>query len=326
MTIKMVFEPNKEICWDKPVRSGAETLPPLIEYPRFSIAIDGYCKGSPRFDQERTILNINHHEEVDRIATRSSCLQAMLLVKLGLYDGFRDEDGHPTATLYCNDCDQDVALATYILIHPEDVNRPKLRELVRVEDLMDMSGGLYPTRKRLQLMKQLNWIMQPYTKARTSGALQQLDAKGMERVVREMHKRIRLTLYNGPREVEVDTSFEVLADHGSWQLVREIGEAARVGLAERRVKAFVSLISEKDGRCRYAIGRLSQFIPFPLSKLYAALNKAEGIPADAEHRWGGSDIIGGSPREIGSRLSPEQVAEVVNACLARLRKTCGAAA
>ena len=326
MTIKMVFEPNKEICWDKPVRSGDETLPPLIEYPRFSIAIDGYCKGSPRFDQERTILNINHHEEVDRIATRSSCLQAMLLVKLGLYDGFRDEAGQPTATLYCNDCDQDVALATYILIHPEDVNRPKLRELVRVEDLMDMSGGLYPTRKRLQLMKQLNWIMQPYTKARTSGALQQLDAKGMERLVREMHKRIRLTLFNGPREVEVDTSFEVLADHGSWQLVREIGEAARVGMAERQIKAFVSLISESEGRYRYAIGRLSPFIPFPLPGLYAALNKAEGLGADAEHRWGGSGINGGSPRGIGSGLSPERLAEVINACLARLRKSRATAA
>ncbi len=324
MTIKMVFEPNKEICWDKPVRSGDETLPPFTSYPPFSIAIDGYCKGSPKFDQERTILNINHHEEVDRVATRSSCLQAMLLVKLGLYDGFRDEEGRPTATLYCNDCDQDVALATYVLTYPEDVNRPKLRELIRLEDLMDMSGGLYPTRKRLQLMKQLNWITQPYTKARSSGALQQLDAKGMERLVREMHRRIRRTLFNGPRAVEVDTSFEVLTDHGSWQMVREVGEAARVGMAEKRVKAFVSLISETDGRYRYAIGRLSQFIPFPLFKLYAALNKAEGVSADAEHRWGGSDTIGGSPREVGSDLPPEQVAEVINTCLSRRDRSAAA--
>lgn len=324
MTIKMVFEPNKEICWDKPVRSGDETLPPLTSYPPFSIAIDGYCKGSPRLDQERMILNINHHEEVDRVATRSSCLQAMLLVKLGLYDGFRDDQGQPTATLYCNDCDQDVALATYILMHPEDVNRPKLRELVRIEDLMDMSGGLYPTRKRLHLMKQLNWIMQPYTKARAGGVLHQLDAKGMERLVREMHRRIRLTLFNGPKEVEVDTSFEVLADHGSWQLVREIGEAARVGMAERRIKAFVSLIDEADGRYRYAIGRLSQFIPFPLPKLYAALNKAEGIAPDAEHRWGGSDTIGGSPREVGSGLSPERLREVINNFLRRRDRSAAA--
>jgi len=315
MTIKMVFEPGLVICWGKPVRSGDKTLPPLTSYPPRSIAIDGYCKGSPRFDQKRVVLNINHHEDVDRVATRSSCLQAMLQVKLGLYDSFCDEAGRPDATLYMNDCDQDVALATYILMHPEHVNRPKLRELVRIEDLMDMSGGLYPTRKRLHLMKQLNWIMQPYTRVRASGALGQLDARGMERLVREMHRRIGLTLFNGPKEVEVDTSFEVLADHGSWQLVREIGEAARIGMAEKRIKAFVSLISEADGRYRYAIGRLSPFISFPLPKLYAALNKAEGLGAEAKIGWGGGDTIGGSPRENGSGLSPERVQEVINACL-----------
>ena len=315
MTIKLVFEPGREVCWEE-----------MREYPCRSIAVDGYCKGGPKFDQERTILNINHHEGVDRIATRSSCLQAMILVKLGLYDGFGDENGRVSATLFCNDCDQDVALATYILSHPEHVDRPKLRELVRIEDLMDMSGGLYPAKKRLHLMKELNWIMRPYTQARTSGRLQELDAKGMEKIVREMHRRIKLSLFNGAKEVDVDTSFEVLADHGSWQLVREIGEASRVGMAEKRIKAFVSWRGEKDGRHHYALGRMSPFIPFPLDRIYEALNRAEGLGPDAPHRWGGSDTIGGSPREIGSSLTPEQVAEVIDRVLARCQKRGGCAA
>jgi len=309
MNIKLVFEPGKEVSWDE-----------MREYPCRSIAIDGYCKGGPRFDQERTILNVNHHEGVDRIATRSSCLQAMINVKMGLYDSFRDEDGQPSATLYCNDCDQDVALATYVLMHPDQVDRPKLRELVRVEDLMDMSGGLYPTKKRLHLMKELDWIMRPYTQARVSGKLRELDAKGMERIVKEMHRRIRLSLFNGAKEVDVDTSFEVLAEHEGWSLVREIGEAARVGMAEQRVKAFVTIIGEHEGHYHYSLGRLSQFIPFPLPKLYECLNRAEGLGADAPHRWGGSDTIGGSPREVGSALTPEQVAEVIDRCLARQKK------
>jgi len=309
--IKMVFEPGKEVSWED-----------FQNYPSRSIAVDGYCKGEPRFDQERVVLNINHHEGVDRVATRSSCLQAMLLVKLGLFDGFADENGDPCATLYLNDCDQDVALATYILMHPEQVDRPKLKHLVRIEDLMDMSGGLYPTRKRLHLMKQLNWIMRPYTKARVSGKLRELDAGDMEAIVREMHRRIKLTLFNGPREVEVDTSYEVLADHGSWMMVRETGEAARVGMAENRVKAFVSLVGESGGRYRYTIGRLSQFIPFPLQKLYDDLNKAEGLGPEAEHRWDGSDTIGGSPRGVGSGLTPEEVAAVVNRRLAKRLKAC----
>jgi len=321
MNVKMVFEPGREVSWDKPTPSGDAALPPFNEYPPFSIAVDGYCKGGPKFDQERIILNINHHEGVDRVATRSSCLQAMILVKMGIFESFCVEGGKHAATLYCNDCDQDVALATYILLHPEHVDRPKLRELVRVEDLMDMSGGLYPTKKRLHLMKELNWIMRPYTAARVSGKLHELDAKGMERIVKEMHRRIGLSLFNGAKEVDVDTSFEVLAEFPVWSLIREIGEAARVGMAAQRIKAFVSLIGGTDGRFHYTIGRLSQFIPFPLPRLYEALNKAEGIGPEAAHRWGGSDTIGGSPREVGSSLTPDQVKEVVIRCLAH-RKIC----
>jgi hypothetical protein len=326
MNVKLVFEPGTEVSWDKETRDGNRVIPPFVEFPPFSIAVDGYCKGGPKFDQEKVILNINHHEGVDRVATRSSCLQAMILVKMGIYESFCDEAGERTAALYCNDCDQDVALATYILLHPDDVDRPKLRELVRIEDLMDMSGGLYPTKKRLHLMKELNWIMRPYTQARVSGKLRELDAQGMERIVKEMHRRIRLSLFNGAKEVDVDTSFEVLAEHPGWSLVREIGEAARVGMAARQIKAFISLIGENDGRFHYAIGRLSQFIPFPLPKLYEALNKSEGLGPEAPHRWGGSDTIGGSPREVGSSLTPEQVQEVIIRCLAGKRICCLCAA
>ncbi|MFA6603825.1 MAG: hypothetical protein WCT10_03190 [Patescibacteria group bacterium] len=308
--IKMIFAPGKEVSWED-----------FRDYPPRSIAVDGFCKGGPQFDQDRIVLNINHHEGVDRIATRSSCLQAMLLVKLGLFDGFVDENGRPCATLYLNDCDQDVALATYILLHPEQVDRPKLKHLVRIEDLMDMSGGLYPTRKRLHLMKQLNWIMRPYTKARANGKLRELDAKGMETIVKEMHRRIRLTLFNGSTEVDVDTDYDVVSEHDGWVMVRERGEAARIGMAENKVKAFVSIIAESADRRHYTIGRLSQFILFPIPKLYDDLNKAEGLGSEAKHRWGGSDTIGGSPREVGSCLTPDEVAAVIDRRLAKLRKS-----
>lgn len=38
--------------------------------PPLSIALDGYVWGSPRFDESGPRLNCNHHEEVDRLATR----------------------------------------------------------------------------------------------------------------------------------------------------------------------------------------------------------------------------------------------------------------
>ncbi len=315
MTIKLIFEPGKEVGWEE-FRTS---------YPAMSVALDGYCVGGPGFDEERLILNIDHHVRVDRIATRSSCLQAMIHVKMGIFDGFCDEAGRPCMTVYCNGCDQDVALATYILLHPEHIDRPKLRELVRAEDLMDMSGGLYPSKQRLHLMKELNWIMRPYTAARASGKLHELDGKGMEKLVREMHRRIKLSLFNGAKQVDVDTSFEVVAEHPGWTLVREIGEAARIGMAEKRIKAFVSIIGESNGRRHYAIGRLSPFIPFPVARLYEALNRAEGLGPEAKHRWGGSNTIGGSPRQVGSKLTPEQIEAIVCELLSKRRRRCSSA-
>ena len=304
MGIKLVFEPGKVVTWEE-----------FRNYPRFSIAIDGYCSGRTRSSDFGRRLNINHHEGVDRLSTRSSCDQALVDVQVGLYDTFQ-KDGEPEATVYANDCDPDVAFATYILMHPGHADRPKLKQLVRVEDLLDMSAGLFPMNKKGHLIRQLAWITKPYFKARSEGRVQDLDADGMRDLVEKMHRRIKDALFGRVKEIKLDTHFEVMADHDGWCMVREIGLQARLGLAEKGVKAFVSLICEKDdGTFHYSLVRRSSFIPFPLRLLYKVLNEAEGIVEDATDRWGGSDTCGGSPRIAGSRLSPAQLTEVISSCL-----------
>ncbi len=42
--------------------------------------------------------------------------------------------------------------------------------------------------------------------------------------------------------------------------------------------------------------------------------KTEGLSSQ-ENCWGGSAIIGGSPRKTGSSLSPEKVERVINDCI-----------
>ena len=56
---------------------------------------------------------------------------------------------------------------------------------------------------------------------------------------------------------------------------------------------------------------MSPFIGFPMVRLYAALNEAEGTEAGPTG-WGGSNTIGGSPRGSGSRLKPAEVEGVIN--------------
>jgi hypothetical protein len=305
MAVTMKFEPGKVVTWEE-----------FKHYPRYSIAVDGYCAGRPRSSAYGRRLNINHHEGVDRLATRSSCDQALCLVKLGLFDTFQ-KDGVPEATIFLNDCDPDVALATYILMHPQHADRPKLKQLVRVEDLLDISAGLFPMKKKGQIVRQLAWIAEPYLRLRAEGRLGELDSAGMKALVEKMHRRIRKAIFGRVKEVALDTRYEILASFEGWKLVRENGLNARMGMAEDGIQAFASLVESGEGSYRYSLIRLSRFVPFPIPLFYDDLNGAEGIQDDAPDRWGGSETCGGSPRQAGSRLPPERLAAIINARMAQ---------
>lgn len=66
----------------------------------------------------------------------------------------------------------------------------------------------------------------------------------------------------------------------------------------------------------YTIGKISPFVDFDISMILNTLNKEEFgdvVPADC---WGGSAMIGGSPRVSGSKLSPKMVEEIINKTIA----------
>lgn len=310
MDVHLKCEPRRTVTWDE-----------FSTYAPFSIAIDGYCAGPPRSSADGLRLNINHHEDCDRIATRSSCAQALHLVKMGLYDTF-SVDGAPRAMLYVNDCDQDIQWATYALMNPEQIEDPRykfrFKEMVNLEDVLDMSAGLYPVKKRWHLLKRLLWVSEPYTDARTGGSLHTMDGDGMLTLLRESHRRIRATLLGKGKEIEPDDRFDVIADFDRWQFIREVGTHARIGVAQKGLKAFVSLVSSGPRCNRYVIVRRSRFIRwFPLDDICRRLNEAEGLAAGDVDRWGGGDNVIGSPRRRGSALDPEAV-------LAIVKEACGA--
>lgn len=319
MCVRMIVQPRKTVSKDE-----------FLQYPPYSIAIDGYGRGAPFFSAERRILNINHHEDCDRIATRSSCAQALHLVKMGLYDTFSYQ-GKRHADLYVNDCDQDVTWATYVLMHQEQLEnsrlKQRLKEMIQIEDMLDMSAGLYPIKKRWHLLKRLLWVSEPYTDARADGSLHAMNGDAMRAMIEQMHGRIRSTLYGRGKEIEPDDRLEVIADFERWQFIREIGRHARLGVAQKGLKAFVSHVAHcgRRGGDRYVIVRRSQFIDwFPIDRMCDMLNEEEGtVGPDAADRWGGSrDNVIGSPREHGSNIRPTRVLEIVKAACdecARLR-------
>jgi hypothetical protein len=75
----------------------------------------------------------------------------------------------------------------------------------------------------------------------------------------------------------------------------------------------VELYGRAGDRYLYVLWRSSEYVVgFPVRKILAALNQAEGFAPVDPAGWGGADNVGGSPRGRGSALSPDAVEAVVN--------------
>jgi hypothetical protein len=305
--IRFYLEPKVVIEWQDFINSK----------PNFSIALDGYVKGPPKFLIRGPYANFNHHEGVARIATRSTCAQIYFYICLGLIDTFQKE-GKPHAHVYINDVDQDVCLSCWLLKNSEKLKGLRfdnpLFQLILLEDILDASAGAYPINPNNPEIRKLAWIYEPYTEARADGSIYHMSKNEMENIVWSVCDRIDSAISGQSEEIELDTRFETIGGGPGWQLIVEEGPYARTKLFSKRKKAYVALIESNEDAYSYTIGKMSPFVRFPIDRIYEALNRAEGLSSQA-NCWGGSPIIGGSPRKTGSCLSPAKVEKVINECV-----------
>lgn len=297
----------------------------IAQNPGYSIGIDGYVNAPPFFSPKGPHLNLDHHEGVDRLATYSTCKQMMLCINGRLFRAFH-KDGIPTATLFGNDCDQDVCVTdTLINNHERFVgakSEPRLRALIDVVDLLDTTGGLYLMDINSRLRKEVNWVFHPYIEARTGGTLDQMTGPEMVRLVKVVGERITTYANGRGGQIESDTRHKIRHQGNGWVMFEEIGADARYRVCMEGDGAYVMLKEGGSGsRFHYSIGRISKFVPFPVKEIIKALNDVEGPTVVMENTyrptWGGSDIIGGSPRVFGSCLTPEEVIKIVDEVLAK---------
>lgn len=287
----------------------------LSKNPACSIALDGYVRGRPRFTAEGPFVNFNHHEEVDRLGTRSTCAQVYVAIKQGLFDTFK-KDGQSYAHVFVNDPDQDTSLGFWLLENNERVrgqkSEPLINRLVTIEDLLDATAGAYPLDPDSSIMQEIAWIFDPYTKARVSGRLPFMDSNEMENVMKAVGGNISNYSLGKGKKIELDTRFDDLGGGLGWKMIREVGPYARTSLFAKGVKAYVMVRDNGNGTYTYSLGRMSPFVHFPQSKFYHRLNIEEGLIEGSNNCWGGGDTTGGSPRMTGSKTAPDRLASIIN--------------
>jgi len=302
--IHLIAEPGTVLTWEEFI----QTKPP------FSIALDGYVNSLSNLDFDGPYLNLDHHSNIKRLIARSTCAQVYLAIVLGLFKLFQ-KNGEPHANVYVNDCDQDVCLSYWLLRNPDKIRGLRVQDniarLIIAEDFMDATAGSFPIDLTRDMMQEIVWIFEPYTTARSRAELKKYSAEQTVDLIMSVCERIDLYVEGKGQKLQVDFSYEIIGGGQGWKLARETGGYARVQLYREGVDALVTMRDHQDGTYTYSVGKISAFIDFPIADLYKVLNQAENLH-DASDQWGGSPLIGGSPRKSRSRLSPTEIEKIIN--------------
>ena len=289
--------------------------------PPGTIYLDGVAQVEPFLDHDKKVYNLDHHEGCVRTFTLATCEQALIMCVKGL--DLRDREWK----IFANEPDLDTILAIWIILNHQRINnrdaihRRSLFALVRLEGIIDALGlelrelsGLPADllqklmrvidrlrMEELELKKAGEWSKTDFL-AYTLGVLRKLDQfliklgelddfKGVEELA-----RIELTNNRIAVVVASDLGIYELEPH----LTKLYGN--RLG--------WVALRRSKND---YTLRQMDLFMPVNLEDVYQRLNFMDPAVKGRINvsRWGGSGDIGGSPRNLGTRLLP---GEIVSAC------------
>jgi hypothetical protein len=282
--------------------------------PPYSIALDGIVSGSTWRDHKRHYANFDHHEGCDRLGTRATCEQIYFAILQGFFNAFK-VGKEIVLNVFVNDCDEDVCMAVYCLRHRKMIGKEengRLRRLVDTEGRMDCVGGCLNIRKDAPILEEMAWIFDPYRSARLAGRLKSRDPQVYRETIEAVEFRIHENIHGRGQRKALELKYEKIHCGEGWDMIVEEGGQARLGFVSDGGAAFVSVHKRPDGKVfDYSIGRIGPDIPFHLFELYNLLNQVEGR-TESSDRWGGSDLIGGSPRIAGSQIQPEDLAKLID--------------
>ncbi|MDQ3896207.1 MAG: hypothetical protein M3326_02970 [Actinomycetota bacterium] len=278
----------------------------LRAQPAPAIALDGCVRGPSRWCPDGPYASMNHHEGVDRGSTRATCEQAVLLVSQGLWDTMT-RDGVPCADVHVNDCDADVCTAVWALGHPDRLDEPAVQRLIGLEGILDTTGGCFtPPWADSETLAELAWTFEPYQGRRDHG--DPIDGVVMTAVIEEVGDRITALVDGRGDRRPAWGDFELVARRGAVAAVVEHGPYARIAARRAGIQTLVAERRCGDRRV-ITLAKTSPFVTTDLNVAYARLNRLDGCPDD--DGWGGSDLVGGSPRGRGTGLALDLILETV---------------
>lgn len=275
-----------------------------------AVGIDGCVEGPSQWSANGTHLSLNHHEGSLRLFTRATCGQARLMVAHGLWDRLARQ-GAPGADIHVNDFDPDVCTTVYVLGCPDRLDDPAVERFVAAEDIIDATAGFWcPPWVDGELLAGMAWTFQPWLEARALGT--PADSVGLCLVIEEVLARIEAHVSGKGGRVEAWGDYDVLTQSGGVVGLVEHGPYARMAIRRAGIRCVAAERVDPAGRRHATLAKSAPFGAPDLHCAYARLNEAERCPE--RDRWGGSDLVGGSPRGAGTNLTLEEIVGIVASC------------
>ena len=276
-----------------------------------AIFLDGTAQGPPFLDTEKHIYNFDHHEGCVRSFTLSSCEQAYIMVRKGLQ--LRERDWR----VHANEPDLDTLLAIWIILNHPRLNdeageiRSKILPLIRLEGVIDVHG----------LEMQELACLAPEKQDEASAQIRQLMEQEIALKKGGEWAEISLAEYTVERLRQIDSMVYSPFHFDAFKIIDEI---ARVKITETHIAVIchsqagiyeveqqlmevhqdrlgIIVLQKDDGQ--YTIRQANLFLPVNLQRVYSG--------SKGDSRWGGSDEIGGSPRDGGTRLTVRQIGDAL---------------
>jgi len=295
------------------------------------ILLDGAGSFGPLLDNKKRLYNLDHHKGCERTFTLATCEQALLLVHGGL------DLSEGDWSVYANEPDLDTLLALWCLLNHARLRdlRPEVRDLllpmIRLEGAIDANGnelaevcGL-PAHVLREAQRRLDHLLARERQVKGGGNWQTLN---LEAYAVEMLGQIDRMIYSaddfrGYANIEEVYGHTALGARRVSVVCRDSsGIYAVEKLLKERWGDQLGLIALEREPGHYTLRRASTLSDVDLDDAYRLLNlldrNVDGRPPGK--RWGGSDNIGGSPRPLGSALSPSELLRVLGLAYRRPKR------
>lgn len=291
-------------------------------YPKRTIFLDGAYTEAPFFDNEALQYSLDHHAGCVRSFTLATCEQAVVM----LLEGLPLDEGD--WRIYVNDPDLDALLAAWVLLNHGALTASDNEFLrhampfIRVEGTIDAHGldmdlltalpqDVYDAHKR-----HIDGLRELENKYKAAGEWQTIDfhqyscnlLHELDRALFLPEQLAQLVQINEvTRRPLRRNKFAILcrSRDGIYQVER---------LLKQRYGKQLGVIVLDQGNGRFTLRQIDPFLQRSLHDVYPQLNEREAnnsASAEPDNHWGGSDIIGGSPRKAGSNLQGEEILRIV---------------